>query len=280
MRSGWEPDANQMIVDTGPLGCPISSGHGHADLLSVQAAVFGEPCLVDPGNYCYTPETEWRDYFRSTAAHSSIVVDGKSQSEPSGPFGWTRRPRVRLREWHSTPDLDFLDADSDAFLHLADPVVHRRRVVFVKPRYWIIVDDLAGVSAHQVELTFQFAPLDVRLGPNRWVRAQLKKGALWLSPFTSAAMRPRLRSGESHPIRGWISNDYGQRTPAPTLTYASTVALPWRVLTVLIPDATGSSSPPAVRLLYDEDGLPSGMSFERTGETIRLDERAVMVERE
>ena len=64
MRSGWAPDAHQMIVDVGPLGCPTSSGHGHADLLSVQCSIFGEPCLVDAGTYCYTAEPVWRDFFR------------------------------------------------------------------------------------------------------------------------------------------------------------------------------------------------------------------------
>ena len=68
MRSRWNRDAHQMIVDVGPLGCPVSGGHGHADLLSIQCSIFGEPCLVDAGNYCYTPEAQWRDHFRSTAA--------------------------------------------------------------------------------------------------------------------------------------------------------------------------------------------------------------------
>lgn len=281
MRNGWERDAHQMIVDTGPLGCPVSSGHGHADLLSVQCAIFGEPCLIDAGTYCYTTESDWRDFFRSTAAHSSIVVDAQSQAEPAGPFGWKRRPRVRLREWHSTPDLDFLDADSDAFLSLPDPVVHRRRIIFVKPRYWVIVDDLTGLSTHQVELTFQFAPIEVKFGSNRWARAQTSGGhVLWMSPFASGSLRPRLRCGELLPIRGWVSPNYGQRRPAPTLTYSANVALPWRVLTLLMPDEKGSALPPAVRLLYDDEGLPSGLVFERTGESMRVDERAVLVERE
>ena len=71
MRSGWERDAHQLIFDVGPLGCPVSSGHGHADLLSVQCAVFGEPYLVDAGTYCYTGDTVSRDFFRSTAAHNT-----------------------------------------------------------------------------------------------------------------------------------------------------------------------------------------------------------------
>jgi len=80
MRHGWDANAHQMIVDIGPLGCPVSSGHGHADLLSVQLAIFGEPCLVDAGNYCYTTESDWRDFFRGTAAHNTVTVEGQNQS--------------------------------------------------------------------------------------------------------------------------------------------------------------------------------------------------------
>ena len=82
-----------MIVDVGPLGCPVSSGHGHADLLSVQCVVFGDPCLVDAGTGCYTPEPGWRNYFRSTAAHSTVRVDQRDHAEPAGPFRWHSRPR-------------------------------------------------------------------------------------------------------------------------------------------------------------------------------------------
>jgi len=281
LRNTWGGDAHQMIVDIGPLGCPVSSGHGHADLLSIQCSIFGEPCLVDAGNYCYTTESEWRDFFRGSAAHNTVTIDGHSQSEPAGPFGWRRRPRVRLREWHSTPELDFVDADHNAFGVGGDTLVHRRRVLFVKPRYWIVVDDLIGTSRHQVNLTFQFAPMQVTLGPNRWARAQTPGGrALWVGPFTSAALRTTLKSGEMHPIRGWIATDYGRRQPAPMLTYSSNAALPWRVLTLLLPDGEGLASPPAVRVIYDNQGLPSGLLFERTGESVRVDERGVLVERE
>jgi len=280
MRSGWDRDAHQMIVDTGPLGCPISSGHGHADLLSVQCAVFGEPCLVDAGTYCYTTESEWRDFFRGTAAHSTIQLDGVGQSEPAGPFRWTWRPRVRLREWQSTPDVDLLDAESDAFLGLPDPVVHRRRVLFVKPRCWIIVDDLTGLCTHQVEVTFQFAPISVVLDSNEWARARTSNGStLWLSASASSSLRTTLRSGELQPIRGWISPDYGQRLPAPALIYSCDAPLPWRALTVLVPDLNRTDAPPAVRVTHDDRGVPNGVRFVHTGESVRIDESTVCLER-
>ena len=281
MRSGWDVEGHQAIVDIGPIGCPVSGGHGHADLLSLQCSIFGEPCLVDAGTYSYTGESYWRDFFRSTAAHSTVMVDGVSQAEPAGAFGWKAQPRVRLREWHSTPEFDFLDAEHDGYLSLADPVVHRRRVIFVKPGYWILIDDLSGAAHHQVDLTFQFGPLDVTLAHHPWARAQTPGGrVLWISPFPSAPVHPSLKSGELAPPRGWISREYGQRQAAPMLIYSFAVALPWRIVTLLLPDRQGQTSPPAVRGLYDDAGLPIGVAFDRPRRIVRFDDQAVSVERE
>ena len=281
MRSGWEPDAHHAIIDIGPIGCPVSGGHGHADLLSIQCAIFGEPCLVDAGTYCYTAESPWRDFFRSTAAHSTVVVDGVSQAQPAGPFGWRGQPRVRLREWHSTPEFDFLDAEHDGYLVLPDPVVHRRRVIFVKPGYWILVDDVTGAARHQVDLTFQFGPLAVSLGVHPWARAETRLGhVLWICPFPAAPVQPALKYGERTPIRGWISCEYGERQPAPMLIYSFAVALPWRIVTLLLPDRQGPASPPAVRAIFDDTGRPTGLAFDRPRRVVRFDDHAVSVERE
>ena len=280
MRTGWQRDAHQMIVDVGALGCPVSGGHGHADLLSIQCSIFGEPSIVDPGTHSYG-DSKWRDYFRSTAAHSTVVVDGSSQAEATGPFGWRRRPRVRLREWHSTPDFDFLDAEHDGYTALPDPVMHRRRVIFVKPGYWILVDDLSGTGRHQIDLTFQFASPDVRLGAHPWARAATPGGpVLWISPFPSAPAQPALKCGDPAPTRGWISPEFAHLSPAPMLIYTFAVALPWRIVTLLLPDRQGLSTPPAVRPIYDDGGLPQGFVFERPRRVVRFDDRAVLVERD
>ena len=98
MQTGWECDAHQMVIDVGPLGCTFSCGHGHADLLSVQCFAFGEPVLVDAGTYCYTSEAEWRNFFRGTAAHSTLMIDGRDQVEGERPLQLARAPlRVRAR---------------------------------------------------------------------------------------------------------------------------------------------------------------------------------------
>lgn len=278
LRSGWEKDAHQLIFDVGPLGCPITGGHGHADLLSIQCSVFGEPYLVDPGTYGYTSEPEWRDFFRSTAAHSTVLVDGASQALAAGPFSWQMRPRPRLRQWLSTGAYDLADAEHDAYQRLSDPVTHRRRVIFVKPRYWLLLDDLEGAAEHRIELHFQFAPMEVTLGRRLWAVAHGTRGrGLLIRAFSTVPLKVDLLRGELQPIRGWYSPDYGQRQPAPVLIYSAVSRLPLRILTLILPtESLPSPEPDVLPLLGDSGGLV-GLIFRDRGEQIVFREQGVTV---
>jgi hypothetical protein len=279
MRSDATPAAHHLIADAGPLGCPASSGHGHADLLSVQLSIFGDPCLVDPGTGSYTPEPRWRDYFRGTAAHSTVRIDGLDQAEPAGPFRWHQRPSARIRAWQSDAMADVLDAEHDAYTRLADPVTCRRRVVFVKPDYWLVVDDLQGAASHGIDVTFQFAP-DVRIaaGPEPWIRAETRSGhTLWLLPMASTPVDTVISCGELDPPRGWVSAAYGQREPAPAVRFVAEAELPWRGMTLLVPVAGTSADPPAVIELRDARGRPSGVRFDAPRRSVRLDGDTVVV---
>lgn len=257
MRSGWQRDAHQLIVDAGPLGCPISSGHGHADLLSIQCAIFGEPCLVDPGTGCYASGSRWRDYFRSTAAHSTLRIDGRDQARPAGPFRWQARPAAELEAWESTGEIDVVDA-SHTWCDDAGAVIHRRRVFFLKPHYWVLVDDVSGASAHAIEVRFQFAPIDVAVDEEQHARALTPGGnVLWIVPFASSPIAAAL-------VDGWVSPDYGQQEPAPQLTYSSHAPLPWRMLMVLLPQRGSAPAPPSIAVTRDELGRPTGITFEES----------------
>ena len=251
LRDEWGPRSHQLIFDVGPLGCPASAGHGHADLLSLQCSVFGEPVIVDPGTYCYQGEPGLRDRFRGTAFHSTVTIDGAEQATSEGPFRWKERPRARLRRWLSTPELDVADASHDAYRRLPDPVRHRRRILFVKPRYWVVVDDLEGAAEHRVTLHFQFAPMRVSMGGNRWACAQTPGGRrLFLRPFSAETLRVEIREGQTAPMLGWISTDYGQRRPAPQLLCTATALLPLRIATLLVPAEYAFSAPPEVHPLF------------------------------
>ena len=159
------PDAHQAIVDIGPIGCPVSGGHGHADLLSIQCSIFGEPCLVDAGHLLLhrraavarlLPEhrgAQHRDRGRRQPGRAGRRRSAGRGSRASGCANGIRR----RNSISSTPS-------TTAICRLPDPVVHRRRVIFVKPGYWILVDDLSGAARHQIDLTFQFGSVERRSG--------------------------------------------------------------------------------------------------------------------
>jgi hypothetical protein len=271
MRTGWAPDAHQLIFDVGPLGGPGSGGHGHADLLSVQCAVFGEPCLVDPGTYSYSGDAASRDFFRGTVAHSTVVVDGEPQATPAGAFQWRTRPRARLRQWHSTPEFDLADAEHGAYLHLSGGVTHRRRVLFVKDGgYWIVVDDVEGQGEHQVDLRFQCAQIELDVDPTLWARACGRGGrGLLIRPFANVALKASIHSGEVDPRQGWMSSEYGRQDASPVLVYSTVSRVPLRIMTLLLPTSDPHGAAPSVAPLVGEDSLPVGLVVEH--ESVHFD---------
>jgi hypothetical protein len=276
MRGREEGHAHQLIVDVGPLG---SFGHGHADLLSIQCSVFGHECLVDAGTYGYTAQPEWRHYFRGTAAHNTVRIDGKDQAEPAGPFGWRDRPQATVREWQSTSELDVVEAEHAGYATQGVPVVHRRRVVFVKPSFWIVIDDLLGEGTHAAEWSFQFAPLPLSLMSSGAARVDLPGGeALWAVPLSTTDVRASVHTGEVAPIRGWVSPDYGRRVPAPMLVYSAMALLPMRQVTVLFPERRPSAVPPSLQPIVNGDRRPTGLRVAALNLAVHFDQQ-VAIER-
>lgn len=126
----------QMIFDAAALGGP----HGHADALSFELCAFGETLFVDPGTYTYM-ENPWRRYFKSTAAHNTVLVDGQDQT----PYLRTQRwglpeAAAHLIKWD--PEHNMVCAEHDGYSSRG--VVHRRAVWFLDSGEWVILDQLAA----------------------------------------------------------------------------------------------------------------------------------------
>ncbi len=133
---GLGGSGQQMIFDAGALGGP----HGHADALSFELCAFGEALFVDPGTYTYM-ENPWRRYFKSTAAHNTVLVDGQDQT----PYLRTQRwgapeASVALVRWE--PEQGLICAEHDGYALRG--VMHRRAVWFLDSGEWVILDRLAA----------------------------------------------------------------------------------------------------------------------------------------
>jgi hypothetical protein len=145
-------DDVQLVVKAGPFG-EGSGGHSHSDVLSLTACAGGREVLIDPGTFTYVADPAERDRFRGSGAHNTVRIDGRDQAVPSGPFRWSDKPSVSVRQWVTRPDRDYLDATC-----AYGGFVHRRRLVFLKPATVIVLDTISGPSGdHTLE---QFWHLD------------------------------------------------------------------------------------------------------------------------
>ena len=120
--------------DGGPHGFLSIAAHAHADALSVEVRHDGVDILTDPGTYCYHGEPEWREWFRSTAAHNTVEVGGASQSESGGPFLWTTQAQTRTVTCEvGEQPVQTWTAEHDGYRRLSTPTVHRRSVTLDSP---------------------------------------------------------------------------------------------------------------------------------------------------
>jgi len=225
-------DEFRVTFDCGPLGLNRIAGHGHADALSILVSSCGEPLLVDAGTYCYNAAPELRHYFRSTAAHNTLRVDGLDQSEYGGSFLWMRDVNChRVVEPHPHA----VHAWHDGYGRLSDPVAHHRRITLTEKGLGLLVEDWIECGRpHEVVLHWhaaqgaRFAPAE-KAGHD-WVLHGSRR-ALVLSADRACACS--VIEGATDPLQGWVSQRFYERSAAPVLTMRTTLA-PKQVLRTMI----------------------------------------------
>jgi hypothetical protein len=152
-----QPCAQTMMVDAGPQGV-ARSGHGHADALSLRLTMDGRRWLVDSGSGVYIAKNlADRDTFRGTGAHNTLRVDGVDQATPDEPFSWTHIPTPVAESWIAGKSFTYFAGSHNGYTRLSDPVVHRRHVLKVAGRLWLVRDVAIGCAEHALEVRWHFA---------------------------------------------------------------------------------------------------------------------------
>jgi hypothetical protein len=252
MRDGWGPDAAHAVIDCGPHGV-MNAGHAHADLLSITASAGGRPLLVDSGTYSY-PGPE-RNAFRGAGAHNALLVDGEGSSVPAaGAFQWRHVADGRLLAWEAGEAFAYFEGAHDGFARLADPVAHRRAVLFLPGLGWVVRDRIEAAGEHEVRVHWHLAP---GLAPAPGAR---DGGTL----VADAEGRPALvvaAFGAGGAVTlgaepAWVSQRYGARVAATRLVVARQAAGAQEIVTFVLP--AGAAAAPTVREAADS---PAGRTF-------------------
>jgi hypothetical protein len=201
--------------DGGPHGFLSIAAHAHADALSVEVRHEGVEILTDPGTYCYHGEREWRSYFRSTVAHNTVEIGGRSQSVESGPFMWQHQAKTREIEVSALS----WTAEHDGYASLSPAAAHRRTVRLNPGERMIEITDLIESVGHEVRMAFHLGPfvqvaLDGMNAHLAWPDASLPGEGRMELPV---GLDWSLYRGNTEPILGWYSPGLGQRVPTFTL---------------------------------------------------------------
>jgi uncharacterized heparinase superfamily protein len=202
-----------LLFDCGPLGYLSIAAHGHADALGIVLRYRSLDILVDPGSYAYHTNSSWRSYFRGTAAHNTLRIDGQDQSVIGGNFLWLRQARSRVLE--HTPNS--LRGSHDGYARLRSPVTHERTVTIAGDRRsYILHDAVSGEGSHTLEQFFHCDPRCTVRVEGRRVFVD-REGARIVLEMDERLDRIRLLSGSETPPGGWFSPGYDRKSPTSTI---------------------------------------------------------------
>ena len=232
-RSGWGDagrayqDERFALFDCGPVG---DGGHGHYDQLSVELAGGGHNLVVDAGRYTYADADDgWRHWFKGTAAHNTVTVDGLDQT-PYRPG----KPRLTstatlLGRW-SAPGVDVLSGE---VVSPSYDAVHRRTMALVNDDFWVVHDRLRGGSPHTYAARWHLDPA----AQGRTV-VTLDDQQTTVSAPGLTLLVPRW-CGEVTIEDGWVSPTYGMKLPAPVVVITAAETVDAELVTVIL---VGSAS--------------------------------------
>jgi hypothetical protein len=222
MRSDWGSNRTNY-QNTKYLVFDMSSNepsHAHSDILTFEAYVNGNLLVRDAGRYTYTVGS-WRDYFRGTAGHNTLVVDGKDQKVATS---------GTAEYWSSSPGYDYVVGSHQAYSGLKV----QRSVFFAKPEYWIISDLVTGTGQHTYDVFYHIDPM--------------YRGTVSFDSITRAVTTPHFglfpsdSSVETQVISGWVSDSYNVKTEAPIVKQKKTGSPPVAFASVLFPFASSKTA--------------------------------------
>lgn len=249
------PDAGAYVMRDGDLylhfnanDCGVNGrgSHGHNDALSIEVSALGRPFIVDPGSFVYNLDRNARHIFRSTAYHSTVLVDGEEQNTTNVelPFIIGNEARPVVDEWQISHERDRVSVEHFGYSRLKDPIVHRRTVEFNKiEKYWLIEDKLTGTGQHKFNFAFHLSPgLEV---------ADIDRNIISINDDDGRQLYIRANGidAKSEIVPAFVSRNYGNKEDSSILTWKVTAAAPFVVRFFIVPASSVENSVSRLELM-------------------------------
>ena len=200
----WKSGQTYLHAKAGTLG----AGHGHADQLAFDLFHGGETVLIDPGRYTYVAGAD-RYWFKSAAAHNTVLVDGIDCYKPKDSWEYERMSKtcgifVKEKQGYGFIRMGLLGyADRGVFII--------RKLIVLDDDTFAVVDELYGTGNHLLESFFHLAPQgELSLLPDSVCWQSARQQLFLTSPFPAGCTIKE----------GWASPKYHERIATKSLSFS------------------------------------------------------------
>jgi hypothetical protein len=247
----------------------FNSRPGHADQLHLDVWWRGLNLAQDPGTYLYNAEPPWDNSLAGTGVHNTITIEGRDQMTRAGRFLWLDWAQGEVLEERrgSNGWLESVIAQHDGYRNLG--VIHQRAVE-CQPGGWTITDTIRPSKQEHLQFANRKSPLAVRLhwllpdwpwdirerarsgesviridSPHGWIELTARALSGIGQSTSQGILNTQLvragklifGEGKASSMRGWISRNYGYKTPALSFSFETKSHVPvtfiseWRLPT-------------------------------------------------
>ena len=210
-------DNSQLLMDVGSL----TSKHAHEEPLAFLYYSRGRVLLADSGLNSYERGTAF-DYFHGTSAHNTVIVDGRNQD--GGPV--TAGRTIAGDGW----------AYQSGTAEVYRGVTHRRSVLLLERDLVLVVDELTAAAPRRFAQLWHLFPGARPLidGTTALVYDEFDNAALRVTQATAGIpLRVTDHFGETKPMQGWYSGEYGKIMPNHVLEIGTGATLAVRYFTLI-----------------------------------------------
>lgn len=195
MRSGWSKEDICMVLKCGPDG----GGHCQPDNGTFELYAGGRHLMPDAGSYIYSGDPVNRAWFRQTKVHQTLTLNGENSVYAP-----------QLLKWQPGESLDVLVVENESYQELT----HRRAMLFVDKKFFVVVDDAYGPATGDIDIHFQLAP-----GKAVFNKKKLTVGSDFDEGWNVLVKTQKQKNILLEEEEGQVSFEYTKKEPRPAFRF-------------------------------------------------------------
>ena len=234
LRNGWTMDATMLVLKAGPK----AFWHCQPDNGTFELWHKGRQFFPDSGSYVYEGSAEinaQRRWFRQTRVHNTMTLDNRNLEKTAS---------VSRRWTENLNGTDIVTVETPGY----EGLTHRRTVLFVDRRFFVLLDEAVGTAEGEVELHYNLIECEPEENASQLsLRTRFEDGNnLYLRVFAPEGTEMRREEGR-------VSRSYRVYTERPAYAFATPKAAgePLRYVTLLMP-VEGDAAAPRAEVRFDE----------------------------